>query len=43
MREGFMDTKISEGFCKELIFINEMLVGEVKIDGHFGTPLLIGD
>lgn len=34
VREGFQETAISEGFCKEVIFTSEMLGGEVKIDGH---------
>ena len=34
VREGFQETKISEGFCKHLILTNDMLKGEVTIDGQ---------
>lgn len=43
VREGFQETKISEGFCKELTFTGEMLHGEIKIDGLIRQPISIGD
>ena len=43
VREGFQETAISEGFCKELIFTSEMLKGEIKIDGQRNIPIGIGD
>lgn len=33
VREGYQETIISEGFCKNLEFTSEMLNGEVKLDG----------
>jgi hypothetical protein len=33
VREGFQETAISEGYCKELCITSESLKGEVKIDG----------
>lgn len=43
VREGFSDSKISEGFCKNLTLTNEMLKSEVKLDGSIRMPIGIGD
>lgn len=43
VREGFSDSKISEGFCKRIEFTNEMLNSEVKIDGQIRMGIDIGD
>lgn len=43
VREGFQETIISEGFCKDLLFTSEMLSAEVKIDGHTSLHLQMGD
>ena len=43
VREGFQETKISEGFCKELILTNDMLRGIVNLDGQVNVPIDIGD
>lgn len=43
VREGFQETKISEGFCKHLVLTNDMLKGEVTIDGQVQVPIDIGD
>ena len=43
VREGFQETKISEGFCQKLMITNDMLRGEVSIDGQVTIPIEIGD
>ena len=43
VREGFQETKISEGFCKELVLTNDMLRGIVNLDGQVNIPIEIGD
>lgn len=43
VREGFQETNISEGFCKELTLTSEMLGGVVKIDGHTTIDISMGD
>ena len=42
-REGFQETSISEGFCKELVYVSEMLNGVIKIDGHTVIPMEMGE
>jgi len=43
VREGFQETAISEGFCKELTLTSEMLGGVLKIDGHTALTIGMGD
>ena len=33
VREGFQETRISAGFCQQLVLTSDMLRGEVNIDG----------
>mmetsp|Transcript_16355 Transcript_16355/g.27657 ORF Transcript_16355/g.27657 Transcript_16355/m.27657 type:complete len:229 (-) Transcript_16355:133-819(-) len=33
VREGFQETAISEGFCKDIVLTSDMLSGKFKIDG----------
>ena len=35
VREGFSMTKMSEGFCKEMLVTSEMLNGEAILDGWY--------
>lgn len=43
MREGFSNTRNSEGFTKKVKVTSEMLNGEVIIDGFLKFDLCIGD
>lgn len=43
VREGFSNTRLSEGFCEKLKITSEMLNGEVIIDGWMKFDLSIGE
>jgi len=43
VREGFSNTRLSEGFVKKVKVTSEMLNGEVIIDGWLKHDLSIGD
>jgi len=43
VREGFSNTRLSEGFVKKVKVTSEMLNGEVIIDGWLKFDLSIGD
>ena len=43
VREGFQETAISEGFCKNFTLTSEMMQGQVKIDGQKTSKLEMGD
>jgi hypothetical protein len=43
VREGFQETTISEGFCKDMVLTSEMLGGVLKIDGHTALTIGMGD
>jgi hypothetical protein len=43
VREGFSNTRLSEGFVKKLKVTSEMLNGEVIVDGWLKYDLSIGD
>jgi hypothetical protein len=43
VREGFSNTRLSEGFVKKVKVTSEMLNGEVIVDGWLKFDLSIGD
>ena len=43
VREGFSNSKVSEGFCRDIKVTSEMLDGEAIVDGWFRINLSIGD
>lgn len=43
VREGFSNTRLSEGFVKKVKVTSEMLDGEVIIDGFLKFDLSLGD
>ena len=43
VREGFSNTRLSEGFVKNVKVTSEMLNGEIIIDGWLKYDLSIGD
>jgi len=43
VREGFSNSKVSEGFCRDIKVTSEMLDGEAIMDGWHRINLSIGD
>lgn len=43
VREGFANTKRTEGFTEDLQIVSEMLTGELVVDGWMNIPLNLGE